>query len=74
MKKESTREDESSAGEEELSPTLEDYVRAIYRIERKRRAARPKDIRRSQKVANSTVTAALQIISRGRSARQSARR
>ncbi len=48
--------------DEKLSSTLEDYVRAIYCIERKQRAARPKDICRSQNVANSTVTAALQSL------------
>jgi len=49
--------------DEELTPTLEDYVRAIYHIERKQKAARPKDISRAQNVASSTVTAALQSLS-----------
>ncbi len=47
---------------EELSPTLEDYLRVIYRIERKQKAARPKDISRVKDVASSTVTAALQSL------------
>jgi len=48
--------------DDELSPTLEDYLRAIYRIERKQKVARPKDISRVQEVASSTVTAALQSL------------
>jgi len=46
----------------ELSPTLEDYLRAVHRIEREQRVARPRDIARAQKVAASTVTAALQSL------------
>ena len=47
---------------EELTPTLEDYLRAIHHIERKQKAARPKEISRAQNVASSTVTAALQSL------------
>ena len=46
----------------ELSPTLEDYVGTIYRIERQQRVARPRDISEAQNVAGSTVTAALQSL------------
>jgi DtxR family Mn-dependent transcriptional regulator len=47
---------------DDLTPTLEDYLRAIYRIEQRQRVARPKDISRAQNVAGSTVTAALQSL------------
>lgn len=47
---------------QELSPTLEDYLETIYRIEREKRVARPRDICRAQNVAASTVTAALQSL------------
>ena len=43
----------------ELSPTLEDYLRAVHRIESEQRVARPRDIGRVQNVAASTVTAAI---------------
>lgn len=43
----------------ELSPTLEDYLRAIYHIENEQRVTRPRDIARTQNVAASTVTAAI---------------
>jgi len=43
----------------ELSPTLEDYLRAVHRIESEQRVARPRDIARTQNVAASTVTAAI---------------
>jgi len=46
----------------ELSSTLEDYLETIYRIEKKKRVARPRDISRAQNVAGSTVTAALQSL------------
>jgi len=46
----------------ELTATLEDYLRAIHRIEHEQRVARPQDIARAQKVAASTVTAALQSL------------
>lgn len=46
----------------ELTPTLEDYLRAIYDIERRQKAARPKDVSRAQNVASSTVTAALRSL------------
>jgi len=48
--------------DQDLSPTLEDYLEAIYRIEREQRVARPRDISRAQNVAGSTVTAALQSL------------
>ena len=47
---------------DQLTPTLEDYLRTIYHIERKQKVARPRDISRSQHVASSTVTAALQSL------------
>ena len=47
---------------EELTPTLEDYLQAIYRIEREQKVTRPKDISEAQNVASSTVTAALQSL------------
>ena len=47
---------------QELSPTLEGYLKAIYHIERKQRVARPRDICRALNVAASTVTAALQSL------------
>ena len=46
----------------ELSPTLEDYLEAIYRIEEEKRVARPRDICEAQGVAGSTVTAALRSL------------
>ena len=46
----------------ELSSTLEDYLRAVYRIESKKRVARPRDICELQGVAASTVTAALRSL------------
>lgn len=46
----------------ELSSTLEDYLEAIYDIERKKKVARPRDISKTQNVAKSTVTAALQSL------------
>jgi len=46
----------------ELSPALEDYLRAIHHIESEQRVARPRDIGRTQNVAASTVTAALQSL------------
>ncbi len=46
----------------ELSPALEDYLRAVHRIESKQRVARPRDVGRAQNVAASTVTAALQSL------------
>jgi DtxR family Mn-dependent transcriptional regulator len=45
-----------------LSSTLEDYLIAIHRLEGKKRVARPRDIGHSQKVAKSTVTAALRSL------------
>jgi len=48
--------------DEELTPTLQDYLQAIYRIEREQKVARPKDISAAQRVASSTVTAALQSL------------
>ncbi|MFP4176589.1 MAG: metal-dependent transcriptional regulator [Planctomycetota bacterium] len=46
----------------ELTPTLEDYLETIYRLERKKRVARPRDISEDQDVARSTVTSALQSL------------
>ncbi len=46
----------------ELTSTLEDYLRAIYRIESEQKVARPKDIAAAQDVASSTVTAALRSL------------
>jgi len=46
----------------ELSPTLEDYLSTVDRVEREQRVARPRDIARAQNVAASTVTAALQSL------------
>jgi len=48
--------------DEKLTPTLEGYLHAIYRIERQQKVARPKDISQAQNVASSTVTAALQSL------------
>lgn len=48
--------------EAKLSPTLEDYLLSIYRIEGEKKVARPKDISNEQNVAKSTVTAALQSL------------
>ncbi|MFO7956573.1 MAG: metal-dependent transcriptional regulator [Candidatus Brocadiia bacterium] len=48
--------------EQELSPTLQDYLKVIFRIEREKKVARPKDIAAAQDVAGSTVTAALQSL------------
>ncbi|MCF7854653.1 MAG: metal-dependent transcriptional regulator [Candidatus Pacebacteria bacterium] len=47
---------------QELSATLEDYLTAVYRLECEKRVARPRDIAREQKVAKSTVTAALKSL------------
>jgi len=41
---------------------MEDYLLAAYSLEREKRVARPRDIGRRQKVAKSTVTAALQSL------------
>lgn len=46
-----------------LSSTLEDYLQTIYRLERRDRVARPRDIADEQGVARSTVTSALQSLS-----------
>ena len=46
-----------------LSSTLEDYLEAIYRIEKEKRAARVRDISRYLGVAKSTVNAALKSLS-----------
>lgn len=45
-----------------LSATLEDYLIAVYRLECKKRVARPRDIASDQNVAKSTVTAALKSL------------
>ncbi len=47
----------------ELSSTQEDYLETIYRLERKKRVARPRDIGDRLDVAGSSVTAALQNLS-----------
>jgi len=47
---------------QELSSTLEDYLETIYRLERRNRVARPRDICEAQGVAASTVTSALQSL------------
>lgn len=50
--------------EEELSSTLEDYLEAIFRIEKRKRVARVRDISRALSVAKSTVNAALKSLAR----------
>ena len=50
--------------DQDLSPTLEDYLEVIHRIERQQRVTRPRDISRAQNVASSTVTAALQSLAK----------
>ncbi len=45
--------------EVKLSSTLEDYLEAIFRIEKEKRAARVRDISQYLGVAKSTVNAAL---------------
>lgn len=47
---------------EKLSSTLEDYVEAIYRLERDKRTARVRDIAERVGVAKSTVNAALKSL------------
>ena len=48
--------------EKKLSATLEDYLEAIFRIEKEKRAARVKDISSYLGVAKSTVNAALKSL------------
>ncbi|MFZ7127299.1 MAG: DtxR family transcriptional regulator [Desulfobacterales bacterium] len=48
---------------EELSASMEDYLEAIYHIVKEKHAARAKDIARSLKVNNSSVTGALRSLS-----------
>jgi DtxR family Mn-dependent transcriptional regulator len=48
--------------QKELSSTLEDYLEAIFRIEKKKRAARVRDIASHLGVAKSTVSAALKSL------------
>ena len=48
--------------EKKLTSTLEDYLTTVYRLEREKRVARPRDIGRRQKVAKSTVTSALKSL------------
>jgi DtxR family Mn-dependent transcriptional regulator len=48
--------------QKELSSTLEDYLEAIFRIEKKKRAARVRDIAARVGVAKSTVNAALKSL------------
>lgn len=45
-----------------LSASLEDYLEAIFHIQREKRAARPKDISRRLNVGNSSVTGALKAL------------
>lgn len=48
--------------DKELSSTLEDYLEAIFRIEKKKRAARVRDISQHLGVSKSTVSAALKSL------------
>ncbi len=48
--------------EKNLTSTLEDYLLTVYRLEREKRVARPRDIGRLRKVAKSTVTSALKSL------------
>jgi len=48
--------------EKELSSTLEDYLEAIFRIEKEKRTARVRDIARHVGVSKSTVSAALKSL------------
>lgn len=48
--------------EKELSSTLEDYLEAIFRIEKKKRTARVRDIAQAVGVSKSTVSAALKSL------------
>jgi DtxR family Mn-dependent transcriptional regulator len=48
--------------EKEISSTLEDYLEAIFRIEREKRTARVRDIARYVGVSKSTVSAALKSL------------
>lgn len=50
------------AAGKKLTSKLEDYLITVYRLEREKRVARPRDIARRRKVAKSTVTAALQSL------------
>ncbi len=45
-----------------LSASLEDYLEAIFHIQRKKKAARPKDISQFLEVGNSSVTGALKAL------------
>jgi DtxR family Mn-dependent transcriptional regulator len=48
--------------EKELSSTLEDYLEAIFRLEKKKRSARVRDIAQYVGVSKSTVSAALKSL------------
>ena len=48
----------------ELSSTLENYLEAIFRIEKRKRVARVRDISQALGVAKSTVNAALKSLAR----------
>lgn len=50
--------------QEELSSTLEDYLEAIFQIEKRKRVARVRDISKALGVAKSTVTAALKSLAK----------
>lgn len=47
---------------QKLSATIEDYSATVYRLECKKRVARPRDIACDQNVAKSTATAALKSL------------
>jgi DtxR family Mn-dependent transcriptional regulator len=48
--------------EDKLSSTLEDYLEAIFRLEKKKRTARVRDIAQTVGVSKSTVSAALKSL------------
>jgi DtxR family Mn-dependent transcriptional regulator len=48
--------------EEKLSSTLEDYLEAIYRLEKEKRTARVRDIAQTMGVSKSTVSAAVKSL------------
>jgi DNA-binding MarR family transcriptional regulator len=47
-----------------LSSTLEDYLKAIFSLEKKKRTARVRDIAQHMGVSKSTVSAALKSLAR----------
>lgn len=56
------RENGKTDMDKELSSTLEDYLEAIFRLEKKNRAARVRDIAHHIGVSKSTVSAALKSL------------